>query len=167
VARILRDGFGMKIGAFDALFSKEKVREMGFDCAPDFDGLFRAADVLTLHIPFTEENAGIVNKRTLGLMKRGAFLVNFSRGGLHVERDLYEALRDGVIAGAALDAFVPEPPDFSHPLYSLPNVVLSPHTAGTSEDARRRMSVNVARGIDDVLSGRVPEFCANRAELYS
>ena len=99
-------------------------------------------------------------------MKPTALLLNFSRG-LVVDSDaLYGALSEGRLAGAALDAHVPEPPDFSHPLYQLENVLLSPHIAGNSVDALRRMSLKLAEGIDDVLCGRVPDSCANKKELY-
>ena len=82
------------------------------------------------------------------------------------EDALYHALKQKKIAAAALDAFSPEPPDFSHPLYSLDNVLLFPHTAGISDDARKRMSIQVSKGIDDVLSGRVPECCANKEAVF-
>lgn len=99
-------------------------------------------------------------------MKPTAIVINFSRGLMVDEDALYRALSEKRIAGAALDAFIPEPPEFSHPLYKLDNVLLSPHTAGISEDARERMSIKVAEGLEAVLEGCVPELCANKHELY-
>ena len=155
----------MRVVVYDPFLTEEQVRAAGYEYAATFEELLAAADVLTLHMPGTKENEKIINRETLALMKPGALLINFARGVLVDENALYEALTTGKLAGAALDAFTPEPPNFAHPLYQLDNVLLSPHTGGISEDARRRMSINVAKGIDAVLEGREPEFCVNKEFL--
>ncbi|MBQ6662121.1 MAG: hydroxyacid dehydrogenase [Firmicutes bacterium] len=155
----------MRVVVYDPFLTEEQVRAAGYKYAATFEELLAAADVLTLHMPGTKENEKIINRETLALMKPGALLINFARGVLVDEDALYEALTTGKLAGAALDAFTPEPPNFAHPLYQLDNVLLSPHTGGISEDARRRMSINVAKGIDAVLEGREPEFCVNKEFL--
>ncbi|MBQ1390718.1 MAG: hydroxyacid dehydrogenase [Firmicutes bacterium] len=155
----------MRVVVYDPFLTEEQVRAAGYEYAATFEELLAAADVLTLHMPGTKENEKIINRETLALMKPGALLINFARGVLVDEDALYEALTTGKLAGAALDAFTPEPPNFAHPLYQLDNVLLSPHTGGISEDARRRMSINVAKGIDAVLEGREPEFCVNKEFL--
>ena len=155
----------MKVVVFDPFLTEETIRSAGYEYAATFEELISQADVVSLHMPGTKENEKVINRDTLALMKPTAMLINFARGVLVDEDALYEALSTGKLAAAALDAFTPEPPNFDHPLYHLDNVLLSPHTAGISEDARRRMSINVAKGIDAVLEGREPEFCVNKDAL--
>lgn len=162
----LAKAFRMQVLVFDPYISRDKVESMGFRWAETLEDLCRQSDVISLHMPLTPENTHMINDRTLSLMKPTAFVINFSRGMMVDTDALYRALVEKKIAGAALDAFTPEPPDFEHPIYRLDNVLLSPHTAGITEAARRRMSIQVAKGIQDVLSGRVPECCANKQELY-
>lgn len=166
VARIAKEGFQMNVLVYDAFLPRTAIEAMGYSCAENMDELCRNADVISLHMPLTKENTHIINEHTLSLMKPTAFVLNFSRGLMVDEDALYHALKQKKIAAAALDAFSPEPPDFSHPLYSLDNVLLFPHTAGISDDARKRMSIQVSKGIDDVLSGRVPECCANKEAVF-
>jgi len=162
IAKVLK----MNVLVYDAYMSREKIESMGYDYAESLEQLCRNADVISMHMPLTKENTHMINDESLSWMKPNALVMNFSRGPMVDEDALYRALVEKKIAGAALDAFIPEPPNFDHPLYKLDNVLLSPHTAGISEGARMRMSVNVAKGIDAVLSGEVPEYCANKKELY-
>lgn len=162
IAKVLK----MNVLVYDAYMSREKIESMGYDYAESLEQLCRNADVISMHMPLTKENTHMINDESLSWMKPNALVMNFSRGPMVDEDALYRALAEKKIAGAALDAFIPEPPNFDHPLYKLDNVLLSPHTAGISEGARMRMSVNVAKGIDAVLSGEVPEYCANKKELY-
>ena len=165
VAGIVK-AFRMKVTAYDPYLSREAVEAEGCRYAASLEELCREADVISLHVPLTEENRHLINAQSLSWMKPTALLLNFSRG-LVVDNDaLYGALSEGRLAGAALDAHMPEPPDFTHPLYHSDKVLLSPHIAGNSEDALRRMSLKLAEGIDDVLSGRVPDSCANKKALY-
>lgn len=166
VAGIVKSGFQMDVLVYDPYLGRADIEAAGCRQAGTLEELCRTADVISLHMPLTQENTHIINERTLSLMKPTAVVINFSRGLMVDENALFRALTEKRIAGAALDAFVPEPPDFSHPLYRLDNVLLSPHTAGISEDARERMSIKVAEGLEAVLEGRVPELCANRNELY-
>lgn len=166
VAGIIKDGFHMDVLVYDPYLDRAGVEALGCRWTDSLEDLCRTADVISLHMPLTQENTHIINDRTLALMKPSAIVINFSRGLMVDEDALYRALAEKRIAGAALDAFVPEPPVFTHPLYRLDNVLLSPHTAGISEDARERMSLKVAEGLEAVLEGQVPELCANKKELY-
>lgn len=166
VAGIVKNGFQMNVLVHDPYLTRAGVEAKGYQWASSLEELCRAADIISLHMPLTRENTHIINDHTLSLMKPSAIVINFSRGLMVDEDALYRALAEKRIAGAALDAFVPEPPDFRHPLYQLDNVLLSPHTAGISEDARKRMSIKVAEGLEAVLEGRVPELCANKQELF-
>jgi D-3-phosphoglycerate dehydrogenase len=94
-------------------------------------------------------------------MKPAAFLINFSRGEVVDERALYEALKNGAIAGAALDVFDPEPPKKDNPLFGLDSVILSPHSAALTQECVIRMATGAAEGVVDVLSGRKPSFVVN------
>jgi phosphoglycerate dehydrogenase-like enzyme len=100
----------------------------------ELDELFRTSDIVSLHSPLTAQTHHVVSRERLATMKPGALIVNTSRGGLIDEAALAAALRDGVIAGAGLDAFDPEPIDPGSPFLKLENVVLSPHSAGTTAD---------------------------------
>ena len=165
VAGIVK-AFRMNVMAYDPFLPREAVEQAGCTYAASLEELCRNADVISLHMPLTKENVHLINDESLSWMKPSAILMNFSRGLLVDENALYRALAEHRLAGAALDAFVPEPPDFSHPLYHLDNVLLSPHTAGNSDDALRRMSLNLAEGIEAVLNGQAPKSCANKKELY-
>lgn len=162
IAKILK----MHVLVYDAYMSREQIVDMGYEYAESLEQLCRSADVISMHMPLTPENTHMINDESLSWMKPNALVMNFSRGPMVDEDALYRALLEKKIAGAALDAFIPEPPNFEHPLYKLDNVLLSPHTAGISEDARKRMSVNIAMGIDAVLSGQIPVYCVNKKELY-
>ena len=166
LAAMASHGFHMPVLVFDPLLNREQVEQFGYRYCTDMDELCREADVVSLHVPLTPETQNLIDNRRLKMMKSSSYLVNFSRGGVVNELDLYQALVTKTIAGAALDAFEHEPPDATVPLFELNNVLLSPHCGTFSEDSRIRMSLQVAKGIDDVLSGRVPEFAANKAVLY-
>lgn len=116
---------------------------------PDLDEVFAASDVVSLHCPLTPGTRGMVDARRLGLMREHSVFVNTSRGGLVVEADLVEALRAGRPAAAGLDVFEQEPVSPDNPLFALPNVVVTPHTAaGTRQTAALKAQAildNIAR----------------------
>lgn len=110
----------------------------------------------------------MINRTTLSLMKQGAFLINLARGGLIENLDvLNEFLREGKLAGAALDVFEPEPPDHTHPIFQLSNVLTSPHALGMTEGAMRQIFKSMADDMAAVLDGRRPRFVVNPQVLES
>ncbi len=129
--------FGMKVLAFDEYMTKAP------EGAPfEMAGLSRVlseSDVVTLHCPLTEETRCIINEKTLGQMKRGAVLINAARGGLINEEDLCRALESGQLAGAGLDVVTSEPIPEDSPLLKAPNLILTPHIAWATREARMRM----------------------------
>ncbi len=161
VARRAAAAFNMKVIAFDPYITPEKGREMGVTLVSTSDDIFRQADVVSLHTPLTPETRGFVNAARLRLMKPTAFLINFSRGEVVDEKALYQALKTGVIAGAAIDVFDPEPPLNDNPLFELDNIILSPHSAALTQECVIRMATGAAEGVVEVLTGRPPQFVVN------
>lgn len=155
VARFARS-FGMEVVAYspsqgNEAFAANEVTRMG-----DLPALFSRADIVSLHLPLSQSTRGIIGADLFRLMKPGSILVNTGRGGTVVERDLIRALRSGKIAMAGLDVYETEDMAKGYELFDLPNVVLTPHSAGSSADALRRTATEVATGVIDVLAGRRP-----------
>lgn len=136
----------------------------GAEKVGELDMLLRRSDVVSLHCPLTEQNHGLIGRRELELMKRDAFMVNTARGGLVDADALAEALRNGAIAGAALDTFPQEPPSPEHPLFSAPNLLVTPHVGANTVEAKERVGLLVVQQVADVLAGRVlePRMIANK-----
>lgn len=153
LARMAGAGFGMEVWAYGPRLDEATAAMHGCRAAPDLEDLLRRTDVISLHVPLTDETRHLIDARRLSLLRKGAYLVNFARGEVVDETALYEALRDGHLAGAALDAFETEPPDITRPLYQLDNVLLSPHCAALTEDARRSMSLRIAEALGMILDG--------------
>ena len=135
--------FGMKINAIDVRPIEQEVLneiEPDFLGGPqDLDAAIEDCDFLSVHLHLTEDTRHIINKKRIGLLRRTSYVINVARGGLIDEDALYDALRDNKIAGAGLDAFAKEPPEFDLPVYKLPNVIVQPHTvAGTDGTMRKR-----------------------------
>ncbi len=128
---------------------------------PSWEKIFSSSDFVTLHIPGGNRTRGIVGAKEFALMKKSAFLINSARGDIVNESDLIEALREGAIAGAALDVFALEPPDPCNALFSLDNVLLTPHSAAHTRECMVRMALDAARGIDEVLTGKRPTWPVN------
>jgi len=154
VARIAALGFQMRVLYFDIVRKHETEAALGVEFA-SFEEVLRLADFLTLHTPLTDATRGMIDDTALGLMKQGAYLVNASRGEV-VELDaLARSVREGRIAGAALDVFPDEPFPADHPLLAMPEVIVSPHMASHSRDSMVRMAL-VAEDVARVLTGQEP-----------
>ena len=135
--------FGMKINAIDVRPIEQEILDeiqLDFLGGPeDLDHAIEDCDFLSVHLHLTEETKHIINRKRIALLKPTSFVINVARGGLIDEDALYDALRDKKIAGAGLDAFAKEPPEFDLPVYKLPNVIVQPHTvAGTDGMMRKR-----------------------------
>jgi phosphoglycerate dehydrogenase-like enzyme len=127
--------FGVRVLHFDpAGVPPEIERALGLE-GRALGALLAESDIVSLHLPLTAATRRIVDAAALARMKRGAYLVNTSRGGLVDEPALIAALQEGRLSGAALDVFDPEPPQADNPLFSMPNVVLTPHVAAGTRDA--------------------------------
>ena len=122
--------------------------------------LLRGADFVTLHVPLDDSTRGMIGEERLRMMKPGAFLINTCRGPVVEEQALYKALVNGWIAGAGLDVFENEPPDF-RPLLELENVVSTPHSAGLSREASYAMAMDTVEKVIAFFAGRVPDHVLN------
>ena len=145
-------GLEMRVLAYDPYVSAAHAERLGVTMC-DLDELLAQADFITLHIPLTSATRNLIGKRELSRVKRGARLINCSRGGVVDEEALYEALEAGQLAGAALDVFAHEPP-FDSPLLHSPKVVVTPHLGASTEEAQVAVAVDVAQQVLDVLAGR-------------
>lgn len=155
----MASAIGMDVVAYDPFAPDDAF---GPDCrrAADLDAMLAGADVISLHCPLTDATRGLINARTLGLMKTDALLINTARGEVVDEPALIEALKAGIIGGAGLDTFSPEPPAPDNPLWALDNVVLSPHIGGVTEEARREVSLITCGNVIALLKGETvsPRF---------
>jgi D-3-phosphoglycerate dehydrogenase len=149
--------FGMRVLAYDPLSEPPATVR----CA-GLAGLAARSDVISLHLPLTGQTRHLVDDAFLAGVKPGAVLVNCGRGGLIDTDAVWRALNAGRLSGVGLDVFDPEPPG-RHPLYSHPDVVLTPHLMGLSRRATAATFTAAARGVLDVLSGREPQAVADPA----
>jgi D-3-phosphoglycerate dehydrogenase / 2-oxoglutarate reductase len=158
------DAFRVRVVAFDTLLDAEFDKSHGIDRL-SLDDLLASSDVVSLHVPLTVMTRGMVNRDFLAKMQRGSYLINTSRGGLVIENDLRDALRSGQLAGAGLDVLNHEPPEPGNPLLGLPNVILSPHIAGTDTQSMREMADLAASTIVELYRNQWPVDCVVNSEL--
>ncbi len=141
-------GFEMKVVAFDPFVTPEQARDVEIELAT-LEEVCARADFLTVHTPLTAETRGIIGARELSLMKRDVRLINCARGGLIDERALYAAIKEGRVAGAALDVFEQEPPPPDDPLLALEEVIVTPHLGASTKEAQEGVAVTVAEQMRD------------------
>ncbi len=149
VARMC-EAFGMEVVAHDPYVSDADAEDLGVRLVA-LNDLIRTADVISLHVPLSDETRHLVDADVLDRMKKKAFLINASRGGVIVEDDLAVALAEGVISGAALDVYEDEPLPATSPLRSAPNLVLTPHLGASTKEAQvtvaREVAIEVRRAL--------------------
>jgi len=129
------------------------------------DELLKESDILSIHTPLTSETKGMIGKKEIMLMKKGAYIINTARGGIIDTDALIEALKSGHLAGAALDVFDKEPPDFESPIFTMDNVIATPHIGAYTVEVIRLMDLIVAENIAKVLQGEIPENIVNKEVL--
>lgn len=159
-------GFGMKIVAYDPWVSAEAVAPFGAR-VENLDDLLGISDYVSIHVPLVEATRGLINARTLRLMKPTAFLLNTSRGPIVDEAALVQALDEKWIAGAGLDVMVKEPGDPAHPLFGRDNVIITPHASFYSEAAIEELEQKAAERVVQALRGETPVNVVNPAVLQS
>jgi D-3-phosphoglycerate dehydrogenase len=142
-------GLKMKVIAFDPFLSQQRADDLGVEKV-ELDELFKRADFITLHTPLTDKTRNVINATAIKAMKKGVRIINCARGGLVDEAALYEALKNGQVSGAAFDVFVTEPAT-DNPLFSLPNVVCTPHLGASTSEAQENVALQVAEQMSDYL----------------
>ena len=155
-AGIARHGFGMTILVHSPAAPDDALAEAGASRAESLHGLLAASDIVSLHRPLRPDTRHCIDAAALSVMKPTALLVNTARGDLVDGEALAAALREGRIAGAALDVFGTEPPPPDDPLLNAQNTILAPHIGGVTEQAMRETALQCAAQILDVLAGRRP-----------
>jgi len=162
VARRAR-AFEMRVLAFDPYISEAAAREAEVELAP-LERLLAESDFVSLHAALSPATQNMINSATLAQMKRGARLINAARGELMEEAALAGALKSGHLAGAAVDVFVEEPPKNS-PLVGLPNVIATPHVAGSTEEAQEEVGTLIAQQVRDFLADGIIRNAVNLPAL--
>jgi phosphoglycerate dehydrogenase-like enzyme len=157
---------GAKVSYFDVFRAPKNIEE---EFAVDYktlDELLAFSDIISLHIPLTEQTLKIIGHRELGLMRPGALFINTSRGEVVDQEALSVVLESGHLGGAAIDCISPEPPPPEHPLINLSpmardRLLLTPHLAGVTLGAFRRMLLNALENMNRVAGGETPRFVVN------
>ncbi len=154
--------FGLKMSAIDIRdVGADEVDEFGLEFVgkpEDLDSVVATSDFLSLHLHLNDETRHIIDACRLGLMKPTAFLINVARGALVDEAALIEALTEGKIAGAGLDVFGQEPPDLDSAIFSLPNVIATPHISGATDGTSRKRAGAAAENVDRIAAGLEPLY---------
>ncbi len=151
--------FGMKVIAHDPFVSAETARRLGVRLV-DLDDLVRRSDFLTLHVAKTPETLGLVSKELLAKAKPNLRVINVARGGIVDEAALAEAVREGRIAGAAIDVFETEPTTES-PLFEVPGIVVTPHLGASTREAQDKAGTTIAEQVELALAGEFVPFAVN------
>ncbi len=152
--------FGMHVISYDPFISKEDMEKEGIKKVDDLEKLMEIADFISLHLPHIPQTHYLVNEKMLAKMKPSAYLINCARGGIVDENALYDSLKQGKIAGAALDVYENEPPG-KIPLLCLENVVCTPHLGASTKEGQIRAGTICAEQIIKVIEGKKPDFWVN------
>ncbi len=161
------NAFGMKVLGYDPFIAPVIARENSITLVP-IDEIFSSSDFLSLHVGLTPQTEGLINKTSLAIMKKGVRIINCARGELIVDEALAEAVKSGKVAGAALDVFRHEPLHKSptpSPYIGLNNVLLSPHIAGSTDEAQEAIGIQLANQVRDFLKLGVVQNAVNVASL--
>lgn len=152
---------GVKLIAFDPFVNSDMAHKMGIELVDNIDKIFSKSDFISVHVPLNEKTKGMIGKQEFSKMKKDAYFINVARGPIVNEKDLYEALKEKVIKGAAIDVFEQEPPASNNPLFQLKNILISPHNAALTDEALIAMATHSAQGVVDYLNGKKPKYIVN------
>ena len=151
--------FGMNVMGYDPYISDERFERLGVQRVTSIEDVMRAADFITIHLPKTPETTGIIGEKELDMAKPGLRIINCARGGLVDENALYNALKTGKIAGAAVDVFKDEPKEsaggaeFHHRFLELDNVIYTPHLGASTREAQENVGIDIAKQVSKALKG--------------
>jgi len=154
--------FSMSVIGYDPFISEEAMHKDGIKKIDELSKLMEMADFISLHIPHTSETHYIINEKMIAKMKPTAYLINCARGGVVDEKALYNAIKNGKIAGAGMDVFEQEPPLKDNPLLTLDNVVVTPHIGANTKEGQLRAGLITAEQMMKVLDGKDPDYWVNK-----
>jgi D-3-phosphoglycerate dehydrogenase len=163
VGRIVAEralGFKMKVIGHDPFVQAEAAARMGVELV-SLDEIFERSDFMTVHVPLTNETRGLIDRAAIAKMKTGVRIINCARGGIVDENDLADALRQGKVAGAALDVYVEEPPPKDHPLVKMEQVITTPHLGASTDEAQLNVAIAVAEQMVDFLTRGIIRYAVN------
>jgi D-3-phosphoglycerate dehydrogenase / 2-oxoglutarate reductase len=152
--------FGMRIVAYDPFVAPDRAARLGVELLPTVDEVLGRADFVSVHLPKTPDTVGLLDADRLRRMKPTARLLNVARGGIVDEQALADVLREGAIAGAAIDVFATEPTTES-PLFGLPNAIVTPHLGASTEEAQDKAGTQVAEYVNLALAGEFVPSAVN------
>ncbi len=153
-------GLGMKVIAYDPFVSEDRFKQLGIVKAGKLEDIYREADFISIHLPKNKDTIGMFNRKQFNKMKKGTIILNVARGGIIVEKDLAEAIKEGQIGGAALDVYEKEPCTDS-PVFGLEEVICTPHLGASTSEAQSRAGTIIAEQVVEVLNGGTPIFPVN------
>ena len=153
--------FDMNIIAYDPYIKREKAEKAGVELVENLDELFERSDIITFHVPLTDETTNMIGEREFGMMKDKVVLINCARGGIVDEHTLARSLESGKVSMAAVDVFSKEPLPKDSPLLGVPNLIITPHLGANTEEAQKNVSVIIAQQVINVLKGRSYENAVN------
>ncbi len=153
----------MKVVAYDPFITDETVAKYGIERCNTLEDLLKQSDLITVHIPMTPGSKGLIGEDEFRLCKKGVRIVNVARGGIINEKALYNAIKEGIVQGAAIDVLEKEPnfnknpdeQDYVNPLLELDNVIITPHLGASTEEASYNVSIDVAKLVESVLNGEI------------
>ena len=156
-ARIMRDGFRVKVIGWSRSLTPEKARLLGIEYCADKHEVLKNADIVSIGVSLNDETTDLIGEREFECMKSSAILINTARGAIVNADALYKALTSGRIAGAACDVFKVEPPTPDNPLVGLDNFIATPHIGANTDEALRRVGMKTVEGIFAVMDGKEAE----------
>ena len=153
---------GMKVIGYDPFLSAERILQSADKAVTDYREMLPEVDFISIHVPLTNETAGMISMKEMQAMKPTACIINCARGGIVDEADLLKALNDGVIGGAGLDVFEEEYPSVTNPLLGAKNLIVSPHSAAQTKEAVINMATMCVNGCLAVLRGEKWPYVADK-----
>lgn len=156
--------FDMEVIAYDPYINEERAHDLGVTVGT-LDDVVSKADFITVHMPLTPDTKNMISMEQMKKMKQGVRLVNCARGGIINEEDLAQAVKDGIVAGAAIDVFTSEPLPADHPLLGVPGIVVTPHLGASTVEAQIGVSIDVAEGVKAALHGEPVATAVNMAPV--
>ncbi|MBI1997579.1 MAG: phosphoglycerate dehydrogenase [Deltaproteobacteria bacterium] len=153
-------GLRMKVIGYDPFIATDNIARMGVEPVA-LEDILAKSDFITVHVPLTPETQGLINRAAFAKMKTGVRVINCARGGIVDENDLAAAIKEGKVAGAALDVYVDEPPAPDHPLLKMDQVITTPHLGASTDEAQLNVAIAVAEQMVDFLSQGVVRYAVN------